>query len=56
VHVSETFGQAEVPQPRGASLNIDVGAAVPNNLGSGSQALIVGYDSEARRYQITAEG
>lgn len=53
-HVGETFGQAEVSR-RGAPINIDVGAQVPNSLKRDSVALILDYDPSTSRYLIEPE-
>jgi hypothetical protein len=52
--VDEKFGRAEV-SARGASLNIRVWAATPNQLSKGAQARIVEYDTAGERYLIVAE-
>jgi hypothetical protein len=52
--VDENFGRAEVGT-RGAGLNIRVWAASPNQLGKGSHAVIIEYDSAGERYLIAAE-
>lgn len=49
--VDEKQGYAQVAQ-RGAGLLIQVWAPSPNTLERGSQALIVEYDSAARRYLV----
>jgi hypothetical protein len=49
--VTDTFGQAEVARV-GAPLNIDVRAAMPNELKAGSHAIISEYDPHSGRYFV----
>jgi hypothetical protein len=51
--VDEKFGRAEV-ETGGASLNIRVWAATPNQLTRDSAAVIVAYDEATQQYEVQA--
>lgn len=53
--VTDVFGQAEVTDPAGGSLLIQVRCAADNELTSGDQALIFGHDTDADTYMVSSD-
>ena len=51
--VEENFGQAEVEMGGGTRLKLQVYAAEPNTLARDTQAVVVRFDSERRRYLVS---
>jgi Protein of unknown function (DUF1449) len=52
--VDEKFGQAEVSVDSGAPHNVRVYARTPNALTRGSNALILHFDAQSKRYEVEA--
>lgn len=53
LEVSENFGYARIDRD-GEDFRINVWAQAPNHLTKGDQALVMGYDQERSRYEVTA--
>lgn len=50
--ITDSFGQAEVTDPQGATMLVQVRAAVPNNFSYGADALIHTYDATTEVYIV----